>query len=75
MSDHGDLGAKVAAFGWAVARCDGHDPAALRDTLASLEGERGPKLVIAETRKGGGVSFMAPILSRGAAPGSVARTG
>src|SRR5439155_25003547 len=25
VSDHGDLGAKVAAVGWAVARCDGHD--------------------------------------------------
>ena len=25
VSDLGDLEAKFAAFGWAVARCDGHD--------------------------------------------------
>jgi transketolase len=60
VSDLGDLAAKVAAFGWAVARCSGHDLAAFRDTLASLEGDPRPKLVIAETKKGCGVSFMEP---------------
>jgi transketolase len=60
VSDLGNLGAKVAAFGWAVADCDGHDLAALRDTLESLAGERRPKLVVAHTRKGAGVSFMEP---------------
>jgi transketolase len=60
VSDLGDLGAKVAAFGWAVAECDGHDLADLRDTLAGLEGEQRPKLVVAHTRKGAGVSFMEP---------------
>jgi transketolase len=60
VSDLGDLKAKVASFGWAVAECDGHDLAGLRDTLAGLEGEEGPKLVVAHTRKGGGVSFMEP---------------
>jgi len=60
VSDLGDLGAKAAAFGWAVAECDGHDLAALRDTLARLEGERRPRLVVAHTRKGAGVSFMEP---------------
>jgi transketolase len=60
VSDLGDLKSKVASFGWAVAECDGHDLAALRDTLAALEDEERPKLVVAHTRKGGGVSFMEP---------------
>src|SRR5690242_1852262 len=60
VSDLGDLSAKVAAFGWAVAECDGHDLAALRDTLDALADERRPKLVVAHTRKGAGVSFMEP---------------
>jgi len=60
VSDLGDLEAKIAAFGWAVARCDGHDPRALEAALAVADGDERPKLVIAETRKGGGVSFMEP---------------
>jgi transketolase len=60
VSDLGDLEAKLRAFGWAVARCDGHDLRALAGTLDSIEGEERPKIVIAETRKGGGVSFMEP---------------
>jgi transketolase len=60
VSDLGDLEAKVRAFGWAVARCDGHDLGALAGALASLAGEERPKLVIADTVKGAGVSFMEP---------------
>ncbi len=60
VSDLGDLEAKLGAFGWAVARCDGHDLRAFAETLASLEGESRPKVVIADTRKGGGLSFMEP---------------
>ena len=60
VSDLGDLAAKVASFGWAVAECDGHDLAAFRDTLVGFEGERRPRLIIAHTRKGAGVSFMEP---------------
>jgi transketolase len=55
----GDFERKVQAFGWATARCDGHDPAAL---LAALERLRQttdrPRLLIADTIKGRGVSFM-----------------
>jgi len=58
VSDLGDLESKIRAFGWAVARCDGHDPRALAEALESGAGEERPKLVIAETRKGAGVSFM-----------------
>jgi transketolase len=60
VSDLGDLTVKAAAFGWAVAECDGHDLADLRATLARLEGEQRPKLIVAHTRKGAGVSFMEP---------------
>jgi len=58
-SNLGDLEAKLAAFGWAVARCDGNDMTAFSQTLAHLQddGER-PKVLIADTVKGCGVSFM-----------------
>src|ERR671934_580272 len=45
VSDLGELEAKLGAFGWAVAGCDGHDLAALRDALAELDDEQRPKLV------------------------------
>ena len=60
VSDIGDLEAKGRAFGWAVASCDGHDLRSLASTLEGLEHEHRPKLVIARTRKGGGVSLMEP---------------
>jgi transketolase len=60
VSDLGDLEAKFRDFGWAVTRCNGHDFRALADALAAPAGEERPQLVIAETRKGGGVSFMEP---------------
>lgn len=58
VSDLGDLEAKLRAFGWRVERCDGHDIGAFAATLASLKGETRPKIVIADTVKGKGVSFM-----------------
>jgi transketolase len=62
VSDLGDLEAKVAAFGWATARCDGNDIAAFAEALAALrEAAPGrPKLLVADTLKGRGVSFMEP---------------
>jgi transketolase len=61
VSDLGDLERKVEAFGWAVARCDGNDVGALARALARLEAEQGrPKLLVADTLKGAGVSFMEP---------------
>jgi transketolase len=58
-SDLGALEAKFAAFGWNVARLDGHDQNALARCFAALreETER-PKVIIADTVKGKGVSFM-----------------
>jgi transketolase len=60
VSDLGDLEAKFRDFGWAVTRCNGHDFRALAEAMAAPPGEERPRLVIAETRKGGGVSFMEP---------------
>jgi transketolase len=67
VNDLGDLDAKLRAFGWHVARCDGHDVAAIETTLRSLDAiaDR-PKAVIADTIKGKGVSFMeGPALRKG----------
>lgn len=60
VSDLGDLEAKFAAYGWHVARCDGHALDALSTTLQSFQTltDR-PKILIADTVKGQGVSFMA----------------
>lgn len=58
VSDLGDLAAKLGAFGWRVERCDGNDIAAFAATFASLKGETRPKIIIADTIKGKGVSFM-----------------
>jgi transketolase len=61
VSDLGDLERKVAAFGWAVARCDGNDVSALAEALEGLAADRErPKLLVADTLKGAGVSFMEP---------------
>jgi len=62
VSDLGDLRRKVEAFGWAVSRCDGNDALELAGTLKLLEDEAAdrPKLLIADTRKGSGVSFFEP---------------
>lgn len=52
---------KWAAFGWNVMRVDGHSVEALRDAFAQAQANRGtdkPTVIIAETTKGKGVSFM-----------------
>jgi transketolase len=59
VSPLGDLEAKFRAFGWHVARCDGHDVVALQRTLRGLaDVSMLPKVIIADTVKGKGVSFM-----------------
>ena len=58
-SDLGDLEAKFAAFGWHVTRCNGHDFAALSVALEETRNVTNqPKVIIADTIKGKGVSFM-----------------
>jgi transketolase len=53
----GDIAAKVASFGLHVESCNGHDCAALRATLERAAAHA-PAVLIAETVKGKGVSFM-----------------
>jgi transketolase len=54
------LGDKWRAFGWQVHAMDGHDVAAILTTLEEIRGTAGaPSVIIAETVKGCGVSFMA----------------
>jgi transketolase len=48
---------KALAFNWSVAECDGHDSEKLKSTVASLSKES-PRMVIAKTIKGRGVSYM-----------------
>jgi transketolase len=59
VADLGDLEAKFRVFGWKVARCDGHDFSTLATTLRRLRRTTDrPKVLIADTVKGKGVSFM-----------------
>ncbi len=54
-----DLEEKGRRFGWYVDACDGHDPTQLREAFEDFlsDAER-PKLLVARTLKGKGVSFM-----------------
>lgn len=53
----GDLRAKLEAFGVNTFCCDGHDVDDLFKTLTAAK-EAAPSVIIAETIKGKGVSFM-----------------
>lgn len=66
VSDLGDLEAKFAAFGWAVERADGHDLAEVGPALARLGADERPGVLIADTVKGAGVSFMEEFPADGA---------
>jgi transketolase len=59
VSDLGPVEDKFRAFGWAVRRVNGHDLPAFRTALHELAafGDR-PKVIVADTIKGRGVSFM-----------------
>ena len=53
------LDAKYAAFGWHVLRINGHDHAQIKTALQAAQTVTGkPTLILAETVKGKGVSFM-----------------
>ncbi len=62
VNDLGDLERRVSSCGWAVARCDGNDMRSFSEQLGALlvEHPDSPKLLIADTIKGCGVSFMEP---------------
>ena len=53
------LGAKWAAFNWAVREIDGHDLEEVESTFLEVPFEKGrPSCIVAHTVKGKGVSFM-----------------
>lgn len=55
----GDVAAKFAAFDWETYEVDGHDYDELQKTLdAALASKGKPKVIVAHTVKGKGVSFM-----------------
>lgn len=57
--DLGPIADKLRLFRWAVREVDGHDHERLRETMAELPFEAGrPSLIVADTVKGKGVSFM-----------------
>jgi transketolase len=61
VSDLGRLEDKLRTFDWEVSRCDGHDFDALSRVFAHFKTIRNrPQILIADTLKGKGVSFMEP---------------
>lgn len=57
--DTGDLKAKFESFGFFVQSIDGHDVEAIADAIDRAKAEKGkPAMIIANTVKGKGVSFM-----------------
>lgn len=56
----GDIGAKFKAFGWNVVHIDGHDMKQIVDALDAVpnKADGAPTMIIAETIKGKGVSYM-----------------
>jgi transketolase len=64
VSDLGAIEEKFRVFGWEVARADGHDLRKVKEIFAKFDriADR-PKVLIADTIKGRGVSFMEGLAS------------
>ena len=59
MSDLGDLELKLKSYGWHVERCNGNNFEDLSKTVEATKKVKGqPQIIIADTVKGCGVSFM-----------------
>ncbi len=55
----GDIAAKWSAFGWHVQKIDGHDVAAIHEATLRAKAAKGqPHMIILDTVKGKGVSFI-----------------
>jgi len=55
----GDIESKYRAFGWHVQRIDGHDYRQIENALEEVKKVKGkPQIIIADTIKGRGISFM-----------------
>ena len=53
-----DIRQKFEVFGWNTAEIDGHDFEAIEGALNSLKAKKGPSVIVCNTVKGKGVSFM-----------------
>ncbi|MDA9023539.1 transketolase [Gammaproteobacteria bacterium] len=59
VSDLGDIESKLQAFNWHVLRCDGNNIQEFSDALDDAKKAKGqPSIIISDTVKGKGVSFM-----------------
>ena len=58
VMDVGDVRAKFEAFGWDTVEIDGHDMEQVVEALERSRTIRGPAAIVAQTRKGKGVSSM-----------------
>jgi transketolase len=58
VMDVGDARAKFEAFGWDAVEIDGHDMAQITEALERSRTLDRPAAIVAQTRKGRGVSFM-----------------
>jgi transketolase len=56
--DIGALEKKWESFGWEVISLDGHDIDALNNAFNCKDNNMKPKIIVAHTTKGKGVSFM-----------------
>ena len=64
VSDLGAIEDKFRAFGWEVSRADGHDLRKVKEIFATFDRVMDrPKVLIADTIKGKGVSFMEGLAS------------
>ena len=53
------LGSKWSSFGWSVIKCNGHNPKSLESSFRkAIADTTKPTVIIADTIKGKGVSFM-----------------
>ena len=58
VMDIGDMRAKFSAFGWDTVEIDGHDMSAIVEALEHSRTVERPSAIIAQTKKGRGVSSM-----------------
>ena len=58
VMDIGDMRAKFSAFGWDTVEIDGHDMVAVVEALEHSRTVERPSAIIAQTKKGRGVSSM-----------------
>lgn len=57
-SDLGDLESKFQAFGMRTGRCDGNNISEFSNKLSEIYSDEQPQILIADTLKGAGISFM-----------------